>query len=339
MNNTHRPRAYSAPDGNIIVQASAALSCRRALWYDITGHEPSDPPDEQAVVSMKMAGALRDMVADRMTEAGWRVTTAPPDGIPPAQFELSPGLKISAKPSGLVLGLPETDIDMPLVLSVKVRGAGGYRSWEMMGAELSHPETVAQAALASTAYFGEVRDVVIATLNSAERRWDTETIPAERAALIADEAVQRLGALNVHRDANGMNPDAMPDRDFDLSDGQCQRCPFLTLCGPLDPRADEEVDDDPEFISDGEAQTAMEIYMDATAAMKEPEARKKAAAKLLLAWMKQNEDKKTRLAGHSISVVSSTRYNVSNKRLNELVNPEIREQIVSTSKSEYVRVT
>ena len=39
-----RPAARFDGDGNIEVRASAALGCRRALWYAATEYEPTNPP-------------------------------------------------------------------------------------------------------------------------------------------------------------------------------------------------------------------------------------------------------------------------------------------------------
>ena len=39
-----RPAAQFDGDGNIEVRASAALGCRRSLWYAATGYEPTNPP-------------------------------------------------------------------------------------------------------------------------------------------------------------------------------------------------------------------------------------------------------------------------------------------------------
>ncbi|MCY4654556.1 MAG: hypothetical protein OXC95_15490, partial [Dehalococcoidia bacterium] len=303
MNSSTAPKAYTDTEDNIVVQASAALSCRRALWYDLTGHQHSNPPDEKALMRMSMSGALAGLVTDRMAADGWRLTTMPPDGMPVARTEIAPGILASGRASGMVLGKPDGDsiAQEPLLLSVKVRGAGGYRSWQMLGSENSHLETVAQAALQSMALFGEVRDIVIATLNTAETVWDTETVPAERARRLADLAAEHLAKLTVHRDANGLDPDALPERDFGAESRQCQSCPFLKVCDP--PReTEEDEDEDPEFISNSEAEAAVETYINGRNTENEGKAQKKKAAALLHAWMKQNGDKKVRIAGHSVSL-------------------------------------
>ena len=81
-----------------------------------------------------------------------------------------------------------------------------------IGAERSHPESVAQAALYTYGKYGEARDVVIATMDTGSRQWDTETIPAERVEDAMEAVSFRLGELADHYGAHGQNPDALPER-------------------------------------------------------------------------------------------------------------------------------
>ncbi len=67
-----------------------------------------------------------------------------------------------------------------IVIEVKTRGPEAFKRWQTLGGERSHPDSVAQAACYSLGLFGEVRDVVIATLDTGSRRWDHEVIPAGR---------------------------------------------------------------------------------------------------------------------------------------------------------------
>ncbi len=333
-------------NGTITVQNAAALNCRRSLWYTATNQPRTDLPDSDAILRIKMAGALTGVVRSAMDKDGWVISDN--------QLSLSQTLKVSDRVtlvghSGDVIlhdpTLPETEDKTPqesAMLSIKSRGSNGFRKWQALGAELSHPEAVAQAAVAAFGMYGEARDVVIATLNTAERVWETERIPAERVAQSFESVKKHLSALDEHIEKHGPNPDILPQRDFNRDDWQCQNCPFLTSCNP--PSADgrsrqDDDEDEPEFISESEAQVAIEAHIAASAAIKDPEKRKKEAAALLKAWMIQNEDKKIRLAGHSVTLVSSRRFNISNKKLNELVGPETRSQIVSESESQHVRVS
>ena len=57
-----RPAARFDDDGNIEVRASAALGCRRSLWYSATGYEPTHPASvaQAAFYTLGSFGDIRD---------------------------------------------------------------------------------------------------------------------------------------------------------------------------------------------------------------------------------------------------------------------------------------
>ena len=73
-----RPSAQFDGDGNIEVRASAALGCRRSLWYAATGYEPTNPPSEESLTAMEAGNALEPVVARAMERAGWQVNAPDP---------------------------------------------------------------------------------------------------------------------------------------------------------------------------------------------------------------------------------------------------------------------
>ncbi len=83
----------------------------------------------------------------------------------------------------------------------------------------------------------------------------------------------------------------------------------------------------------------MAAYAEAQKSIKEPEKAKRTALKTLKAWMRRQGDEKAVIGGHKISLVTSKRYSVNYSRLNELLDPEIRADIVTEGESEYVRVS
>ena len=54
--------------------------------------------------------------------------------------------------------------------------------------------------------------------------------------------------------------------------------------------------------------------------------------------MRRQGDSKATVGGRTVALVSSTRYSVNHRRLNEALDPEVRAEIVTASESEYVRV-
>ena len=93
---------------------------------------------------------------------------------------------------------------------------------------------MAQAAFYTLGTFGELRDAVIATVDTGSRQWDYEVIPAERLGQALERASERLGQLVAYLVLNGPDLDALPDRDFSATSWHCRSCPFLAVCLPGD---------------------------------------------------------------------------------------------------------
>ena len=92
-------------------------------------------------------------------------------------------------------------------------------------------------------------------------------------------------------------------------------------------------------MSDEEARDAVAAYAEAQESIREPEKAKRVALDTLKAWMRRQGDTKATVNGRTVSLVQSTRYSVNHKRLNELLDPEVRAEVVTESESEYVRVS
>ncbi|MXY72594.1 MAG: hypothetical protein F4Y97_06085 [Dehalococcoidia bacterium] len=331
-----RPSASFDWEGHLEVRASAAMNCRRALWYAATGHEPA-PPDDAALTVLETGRALEPVVLRAMQRAGWEVT--------PADRQNPTGIVLQLTPTVKVTGHPDATGTPPLfgeesVVEVKTRGPSAFKRWQTLGAERSHPDSVAQAALYTYGLFGEARDAVIATMDTGERAWDTEVIPAERVERALERTREWLTPLGVHYASHGADPEALPDRDFEAGSWRCNSCPFLATCLPGDAEEDaKEPDVEETEVSDEEARKAVAAYVAAREALREPEGAKRDALDTLKAWMRQQGSTKAELADHTVSLVRSTRYAVDHKRLNVLLDPEVRAEIVTGQTSESVRVS
>ncbi|MCY3696650.1 MAG: hypothetical protein OXG86_05785, partial [Chloroflexi bacterium] len=209
--------------------------------------------------------------------------------------------------------------------------------------ERSHPESVAQAACYSLGLFGECRDVVIATLDTGSRSWDYEVVPAARTERAWRNAAGRLGALAEHHELHGPDPEALPERDFTASDWQCKRCPYLNLCQPGGAGEAEDDGEPGEPVSDDAARTALREYELVQGRIKSLEADKRGALKTLQHWLQGKGERKARLEGaaktRTVGMVQSRRYSVDHQRLNALLEPEQRAEIVTEQVSEYLRVS
>ena len=331
-----RPSARFDWEGQLEVRASAASGCRRALWYAATGHEPA-PPDDAALTVMETGRALEPVVLRAMERAGWEVT--PADAAHPGTviLQLTPTVKVT--------GHPDATGRMPLfgeeaVIEVKTRGPAAYKRWQMLGAERSHPDSVAQAALYTYGLFGEARDALLAVMDTGARAWDMEVIPAERVERALERTREWLAPLGAHYATHGADPEVLPERDFEAGSWRCQSCPFLATCLPGDAEeVAEALDGEEPAVSDEEAGTAVTAYVAAREALREPEQAKRQALDTLKAWMRRQGSAKADLGNHTVSLVRSTRYAVDHRRLNALLDPEARAEIVTEQTSESVRVS
>ena len=353
-----RPAARFDDDGNLEVRASSALGCRRALWYAATGFEPTNPPSEDSLTAMEAGNALEPVVVRAMERASWRVDAPDPQDPKQVAVRIGPSLMVTGHPDGTVrmpvsegkaqapqLFLFEGETQSPaygdpMVVEIKTRGPEAFRRWQTLGAERSHPASVAQAAFYSLGEFGDLRDAVIATMDTGARTWDWERIPAARLERALQDASEWLGELAAHHVRSGPDPDALPERDFFATSWQCRSCPFLAVCLPGAAEASEETENETETeeVTDEEARDAVAAYAEAQESIKEPEKAKRAALDTLKAWMRRQGDSKATVGGRTVTLVSSTRYSVNHRRLNEALDPEVRAEIVTASESEYVRV-
>ena len=351
-----RPAAQFNGDGELVVRASSALGCRRALWYSATGYEPTNPPSDDSLTAMEAGNALEPVVVRAMERAGWKVDPADPQDPQQVAVRVGPNLLVTGHPDGTVR-LPLTGDDAPpqmflfegelegpaygdpMLVEIKTRGPEAFRRWQTLGAERSHPAAVAQAAFYSLGTHGDLRDVVIATMDTSNRTWDWERIPADRLEKALQDACAWLGELAAHHVQNGPDPDVLPDRDFTANTWQCRSCPFLDICLPGMAEATEETETEEKEVTDLEAQDAVAAYAEAQESIKEPEKAKRAALDTLKAWMRRQGDAKATVNGRTVSLVRTTRYSVNHRRLNEALDPETRAEIVTESESEYVRVT
>ena len=351
-----RPAARFDADGNIEVRASAAQGCRRALWYAATGYEPTNPPSEESLTAMEAGNALEPVVARAMERAGWKVDAPDPQDPQQVTVRVGPNMLVTGHPDGTVrMPLPEDEAppqmflfdeepDAPAygdetVVEIKTRGPEAFRRWRTLGAERSHPASVAQAAFYTLGTYGEMRPVVIATMDTGSRTWDWERIPAERLERALQDACEWLGELAAHYARNGPHPDALPERDFSANTWQCRSCPFLAICLPGAAETSEETEIEDKEVSDEEARDAVAAYSEAQESIKEPEKAKRTALSTLKAWMRRQGDTKATVNGRTVSLVQSKRYSANYRRLNELLDPEVRAEVMTESESEYVRVS
>ena len=338
-----RPNARLGEDGTLEIRASAAGNCRRALWYEANEQPVTNARTEESLTVLEAGNALEPVVLRAMRRAGWDIDATDRDN--PRMVSLRLGQKLVVTGHVDATGVVPIFGDQPGVIEIKTRGPEAYRRWRTLGAERSHPESVAQGAFYSYGTFGEARDVVIATMDTGSRQWDFEVIPADRVAEAFHRACERLGTLGAHHVLHERDSAALPERDFTADDWQCRRCPFLNTClpGSANPEPDVEPDVETEPVSDEEALAALHEYENAQEMLKAIEEDKAWALGLLRSWLVQRGKDKAKLEGRektrTVGMVKSTKYHVDHKRLNALLDPETRAGIVTENVSGYLRVS
>ena len=331
-----RPAARIVGRGGLEVRASAAMGCRRALWYAVTGHRATNEPTDEAVTVMEAGRALEPVVLGAMQRAGWEISPNDPASPERVAVRLAPNLTVAGHPDAAgrmpVFGGEEA------IVEIKTRGPAAFKRWQAMGAEISHPDSVAQAAIYSYGKFNAARHVVISTMDTSTRSWDYEVIPAPRVAHALEKTRAWLAPLAEHLAAIGPDPDALPERDFQIGSWRCNGCPFLAVCQPGD--TDPETRPAPESeVTEEEARAAVAAYAEAQEAIRDPERAKRAALETLKSWMLGRANGKEAIGGRTVSLVRTTRFAVNHRRLSVLLDPETRAEVVSETTSEHVRVT
>ena len=331
-----RPAARIDDGGGLEVRASAAMGCRRALWYAATDHAPTNEPTDESVTVMEAGKALEPVVLAAMRRAGWEISPNGPASPERVSVRLAPNLTVA--------GHPDATGRMPVfggdgaIIEVKSRGPAAFKRWQALGAEISHPDSVAQAAVYNHGKFQEARHVVIATLDTGSREWDYEVIPTARVERALEKARSWLAPLARHLAAVGPDPDALPERDFGAGSWRCNSCPFLAVCRPGD--TEREVQAVQETgVTDEEARAAIDAYTEAQEAIREPERAKRAALETLKVWMLGRANGKESIGDRTVSLVRTTRFTVNHRRLSTLLDPETRAEIVTEKNSEHIRVS
>ena len=327
-----RPSMRRGDEGegvDFVARASAVGgSCRRELAYLLADAEPTDEVEESTQLLFETGRALESVVLDSMERSGWDIERIDADDPTPAAVTLVDGrMLVEGYPDAFgTIGVFD---DLPKVIEVKTRSAGAFKRWTQVGTVRSHPEAAAQAAVYSLGIFGEYRPVAIATMNTDERRWDTEVLRAHslEAALVRTDDRMREFVRTV--DAG-----ETPAPDFEKDYWKCGGCVFRTLCSETREDAVEEpgVETAEKTVTQEEFQQAMLAYERAHEAGKP----KKNAQDILRRYMVENnlelmevegakKTRKVKLAG------GGARISVNQKKLRLLLSDEAYAEVVTES--------
>ena len=151
------------------------LPPRPLVRRDGTSRHKPDQPDSTSLTVMEAGTALEPVVLRAMERAGWEIH--------PTDRENPQRVSVPIGPTMRVSGHPDATGIMPIfggeaVIEVKTRNPDAFKRWQVLGAERSHPNAVVQAAVYTLGTFGEMRDAVIACMDTGSARGTTRSSPA-----------------------------------------------------------------------------------------------------------------------------------------------------------------
>ena len=336
-----RPSMRRGEDGegvDFVARASAVGgSCRRELAYLLADTEPTDEVAEGTQLLFDTGRALENVVLDSMERSGWDIERVDSEAPTPAAVTLVGGrMLVEGYPDAF--GTVGVFDDLQKVIEVKTRSASAFKRWMQIGTVRSHPEAAAQAAVYSLGIFGKYRPVVIATMNTDERRWDTEVLRSQSLEAALARADDRMREFVRTVDAG-----ETPAPDFEKDYWKCGGCVFRTLCSETREDAVEEPDVEiaEKTVTQEEFQQALLAYEEAHEAGKP----KRDAQDTLRRYMAENGLEVVEVEGakktRKVKLVGGgPRISVNQKKLRALLSDEAYAEVVTeSSTSPSLRVT
>lgn len=316
---------------SIEIRMSGVWQCMRRLGYEAFGTEPSDEIPTRNANIMASGNYLEPLVKDLMRRDGWEVDDHNAVMIPHGRVTLT------GHPDAIGRHQHLTG-DSPVVIEVKTRSESAAQyAWDI-GVERTHPESVQQAALYSVALYGKPQDIFVSTLARDSMEYRTERIPADRVEFWFGKAMARVNEI-----ADMVFKGELPEPEVPAGDYKCQSCPFRTMCGNAElPEMPGE-----SGLTESEIETTLREWINASAKVPKtssPESKaKKAAADTLKNHMIAVGDfeRELEIDGqvYRMKRSESDKVNIDFDAFNELVEPEIREQVVVSSTSNSLRIT
>ena len=313
------------------VRMSGVDQCMRRLAYEAKEVEPSDEIPTRNRALMEMGKHLEPLVKRLMREDGWDVSDE-------GAVELTHGrIILTGHPDG-VASHPVKTAGLPAVIEVKTRSVSMAEYAWQVGVERTHPDAVNQAALYSMALFGEVRDIVVVTMARDSGDYKAERIPAERAREAFDRAMKRVNEIG-----RMVLRGEIPDPELPQGDAKCQSCPFRSLCG------NAEIPENPGAggLTDEELEEQLRSWIDANSSAPRSSSPASKAKKAASETIKAHLVSTGELAAEMVIDGKKWNMKVSEKRgttidmdaFNDLVAPEVREQVVVPTVSRRLTIT
>ncbi len=313
------------------VRMSGVDQCMRRLAYEAKEVEPSDEIPTRNRALMEMGKHLEPLVKRLMQEDGWEVSDEDAVELPHGRIILT------GHPDG-VASHPVKTAGLPAVIEVKTRSESMAEYAWQVGVERTHPDAVSQAALYSMALFGEVRDIVVVTLARDSGDYRAERIPADRAREAFDRAMKRVTEIG-----RMVLRGEIPEPELPQGDAKCQSCPFRSLCGNAEKPENAGVGG----LTDEELEAQLRSWIDASASAPRSSSPASKAKKAASETIKAHLVSIGELAGEMVIDGKKWNMKVSEKSgtsidmdaFNELVAPDVREQVVLPTVSRRLTIT
>ncbi len=313
------------------VRMSGVDQCMRRLAYEAKETEPSDEIPTRNRALMEMGKYLEPLVKRLMREDGWEVSEEDAVELPHGRIILT------GHPDG-VASHPVKTAGAPAVIEIKTRSVSmAEYAWEV-GVERTHPDAVNQAALYSMARFGEIRDIVVVTMARDSGDYRAERIPAERARQAYDRTMKRVNEIG-----RMVLRGKIPEPELPKGDAKCQSCPYRSLCG----NAEKPENPGEGGLTDEELESQLRAWIDANASATRSSSPASKAKKAASETIKAHLVSTGELAGEMVIDGNGWNMKVSEKpgvsidmdAFNELVAPEVREQVVLPTVSRRLTIT
>ena len=187
--------------------------------------------------------------------------------------------------------------------------------------------------------------MVIATLDTGSRRWNYEVIPEGRVERAWERACRRLDALD-HYEALAPTRTRCPNATSQRPIGSAAAAPTSTPANPAVRLSPKRTSRKWKLRTPSPTTTRKRRcveYEQVQRQLKSLDTDKRSALKTLQHWLQRKGEPKARLEGRektcTVGMVTSRRYAVDHKRLNALLESDVRAEIVTEQTSEYLRVS
>lgn len=315
------------------VRMSGVDQCMRRLAYEAKETEPSDEIPTRNRALMEMGKYLEPLVKRLMREDGWEIEDKDEEAVVLPYGRII----LTGHPDG-VASHPVKTAGAPAVIEIKTRSVSmAEYAWEV-GVERTHPDAVNQAALYSMARFGEIRDIVVVTMARDSGDYRAERIPAERAKQAYDRTIKRVNEIG-----RMVLRGEIPEPELPRGDSHCQSCPYRSLCG----NAEKPENPGEGGLTDEELESQLRAWIDANASATRSSSPASKAKKAASETIKAHLVSTGELAGEMVIDGNGWNMKVSEKpgvsidmdAFNELVAPEVREQVVLPTVSRRLTIT